>query len=172
MLATKISFINEMAIFVTYWSLDINQVRIGIEIDKRIGYQFIYPGYVDMEVVFPKDVSKALIKIADNHGYQSELIYLLKKLTTNKKMFYSRKIVDRFGKDLSGKKFMVQLLFKPGTDDMREPPSINLIRSIVENGGEMCFYDPKANKTTQFYLKDIKVEYHSNKYDVLEKVEL
>ena len=171
MLATKISFINEMANICEHVGADINQVRIGIGSDKRIGYQFIYPGCGYGGSCFPKDV-KALIKIADNHGYQSELIASVEKVNNKQKNVLFKKIVDRFGKDLSGKKFAVWgLSFKPGTDDMREAPSINLIRSIVENGGEIAAYDPKAIKQAKFYLKDIKVEYHSNKYDVLDKVD-
>ena len=125
-------------IFVKHVGADINQVRIGIGSDKRIGYQFIYPGCGYGGSCFPKDV-KALIKIADNHGYQSELIASVEKVNNKQKNVLFKKIVDRFGKDLSGKKFAVWgLSFKPGTDDMREFPSINLIRSIVENGGEIA----------------------------------
>lgn len=171
MLATKISFINEMANICEHVGADINQVRIGIGSDKRIGYQFIYPGCGYGGSCFPKDV-KALINIADNSGYKAELISSVEKVNNRQKNILFKKIVDRFGSELKEMKFAVWgLSFKPGTDDMREAPSINLIKSITQNSGKVAAYDPKAIDQAKFYLKDVDVEYHSDKYSALENVD-
>ena len=171
MLATKISFINEMANICEHVGADINQVRIGIGSDKRIGYQFIYPGCGYGGSCFPKDV-KALINIANNSGYKAELISSVEKVNKRQKNILFKKIINRFGSDLTGKKFAIWgLSFKPGTDDMREAPSINLIKSIIINGGQVASYDPKATDQAKFYLKGYDIEYHSNKYSALENVD-
>ena len=171
MLATKISFINEMANICEHVGADINQVRIGIGSDKRIGYQFIYPGCGYGGSCFPKDV-KALINIADNSGYTAQLISSVEKVNNHQKNILFKKVVQKFGKDLKGKRFAIWgLSFKPGTDDMREAPSINLINSIVENGGEVYAYDPKALEQATYYLKDIDVNYCSDKYSTLKNVD-
>ena len=171
MLATKISFINEMANICEHVGADINQVRIGIGSDKRIGYQFIYPGCGYGGSCFPKDV-KALINIADNSGYNAELISSVEKVNNRQKRILFKKIVDRFGTDLKGMKFAIWgLSFKPGTDDMREAPSINLIKSITESGGMVAAYDPKAIEQAKFYLDGIDLEYHIDKYTALESVD-
>lgn len=171
MLATKISFINEMANICEHVGADINQVRIGIGSDKRIGYQFIYPGCGYGGSCFPKDV-KALINIADNSGYTAQLISSVEKVNNHQKNILFKKVVQKFGKDLNGKRFAIWgLSFKPGTDDMREAPSINLINSIVENGGEVYAYDPKALEQARYYLKDIDVNYCSDKYSTLKNAD-
>ena len=171
MLATKISFINEMANICEHVGADINQVRIGIGSDKRIGYQFIYPGCGYGGSCFPKDV-KALINIADNSGYTAQLISSVEKVNNHQKNILFKKVVQKFGKDLKGKRFAIWgLSFKPGTDDMREAPSINLINSIVENGGEVYAYDPKALEQARYYLKDIDVNYCSDKYSTLKNAD-
>ena len=171
MLATKISFINEMANICEHVGADINQVRIGIGSDKRIGYQFIYPGCGYGGSCFPKDV-KALINIADNSGYSAKLISSVEKVNYHQKNILFKKVVQKFGKDLKGKRFAIWgLSFKPGTDDMREAPSINLINSIVENGGEIYAYDPKALEQAKYYLKDIDVNYCLDKYSTLKNAD-
>ena len=171
MLATKISFINEMANICEHVGADINQVRIGIGSDKRIGYQFIYPGCGYGGSCFPKDV-KALINIAHNSGYTAQLISSVEKVNNHQKNILFKKVVQKFGNDLKGKRFAIWgLSFKPGTDDMREAPSINLINSIVENGGEVYAYDPKASEQARYYLKDIDVNYCSDKYSALKNAD-
>lgn len=171
MLATKISFINEMANICEHVGADINQVRIGIGSDKRIGYQFIYPGCGYGGSCFPKDV-KALINIADNSGYTAQLISSVEKVNNHQKNILFKKVVQKFGKDLNGKRFAIWgLAFKPGTDDMREAPSINLINSLVENGGDVYVYDPKAIEQARYYLKDIDVNYCSDKYSTLKNAD-
>jgi len=167
MLATKISFINEMANICEHVGADINEVRIGIGSDKRIGYQFIYPGCGYGGSCFPKDV-KALINISESAGYSPELVGAVEKVNNNQKNILSKKLEQKFGKNLLGKTFAVWgLSFKPGTDDMREASSINLINYIVKNGGKVNTYDPKATEQAKFYLNDIKVNYCKNKYSAL-----
>ena len=171
MLATKISFINEMANICENVGADINQVRIGIGSDKRIGYQFIYPGCGYGGSCFPKDV-KALISIANDKGYSAELIKSVEDVNDRQKQVLFNKIVARFGDNLSGMKFGIWgLSFKPGTDDMREAPSINLIQSITNSGGDIIAYDPKAYEQAKFYLEGLNVIYCDNKYKALEDVD-
>ena len=167
MLATKISFINEIANICESVGADVNQVRTGIGSDKRIGYQFIYPGCGYGGSCFPKDV-QALVNIANDHGYNPELISSVERVNKAQKQVLFSKLVSQLGDDLKGKKIAVWgLSFKPETDDMREAPSINLIQSIVKAGGEVSAYDPKAMGEAKFYLKDTKVNYCNDKYSVL-----
>jgi len=167
MLATKISFINEIANICESVGADVNQVRTGIGSDKRIGYQFIYPGCGYGGSCFPKDV-QALVNIANDHGYNPELISSVELVNKAQKQVLFSKLVSQLGDNLEGKKIAVWgLSFKPETDDMREAPSINLIQSIVDAGGEVSAYDPKAMREAAFYLKDVEVNYCNDKYSVL-----
>ena len=171
MLATKISFINEMANICEHVGADINEVRIGIGSDNRIGYQFIYPGCGYGGSCFPKDV-KALVNIAQGSGYTPQLILSVEKVNDDQKNILFKKIVSRFGTDLHDKSFAIWgLSFKPGTNDMREAPSINLIKSILSAGGKVNAYDPKAIKQAKFYLKDLDVHYSSDKYESLKNAD-
>ena len=168
MLATKISFINEIANICESVGADVNHVRTGIGSDRRIGYQFIYPGCGYGGSCFPKDV-QALVNIANDHGYNPELISSVERVNKAQKQVLFSKLVSQFGDNLIGKKIAVWgLSFKPETDDMREAPSINLIQSIVTAGGEVSAYDPKAMDEAKFYLKDIKVNYCNDKYSAIE----
>ena len=171
MLATKISFINEIANICEYVGADVNQVRAGIGSDKRIGYQFIYPGCGYGGSCFPKDV-QALINIANDHGYNPSLISSVERVNKAQKEVLFSKLTSQFGGDLAGKSIAVWgLSFKPETDDMREAPSINLIKSIVSAGGSVNAYDPKAIKEAQFYLDGIPVNYFDDKYSALDNVD-
>ena len=169
MLATKISFMNEIANICEKVGADANQVRIGIGSDQRIGYSFIYPGVGYGGSCFPKDV-KALTKIAKENGYEPQLISAVEKVNDAQKVVISQKIVKRFGEDLTGLTFGIWgLAFKPGTDDMREAPSIYVIKELVKRGAKIKAFDPKAvNEAKEHYLKGLeKVEYVGFKYDVL-----
>lgn len=171
MLATKISFINEIANICEHVGANINQVRIGIGSDKRIGYDFIYPGCGYGGSCFPKDV-QALIKIAQDNGYDSELISAVERVNYTQKKILFKKLIDKLGEDLSRRKIAVWgLSFKPGTNDMREAPSIDLIKSIIDHGGRVNAYDPKAIEQAKLYLKDLEINYYNNKYDVLKGVD-
>ena len=169
MLATKISFMNEIANICEKVGADANQVRIGIGSDQRIGYSFIYPGAGYGGSCFPKDV-KALTKIAEENGYTAELITAVEQVNDAQKLVIAQKIVNRFGEDLTGFTFGIWgLAFKPGTDDMREAPSIYVIKELVKRGAQIKAYDPKAiNEAKEHYLKGVKnIEYLDSKYDVL-----
>ena len=169
MLATKISFINEIANICEKVGADANQVRIGIGSDQRIGYSFIYPGAGYGGSCFPKDV-KALTKIAKENGYNAQLITAVEDVNDAQKLVIAQKIIKRFGDDLSGFTFGIWgLAFKPGTDDMREAPSIYVIKELVKRGAQIKAYDPKAiNEAKEHYLKELKnIDYMDSKYDVL-----
>ena len=169
MLATKISFMNEIANICEKVGADVNQVRLGIGSDQRIGFSFIYPGVGYGGSCFPKDV-KALTKIAKENGYTAELITAVEQVNDAQKLVIAQKIVNRFGEDLTGFTFGIWgLAFKPGTDDMREAPSIYVIKELVKRGAKIKAYDPKAvSEAKEHYLKGVKnIEYLDSKYDVL-----
>ena len=173
MLATKISFMNEIANICERVGADANMVRIGIGSDERIGYSFIYPGCGYGGSCFPKDV-KALKKIAEEHHYTAKVISAVEEVNDAQKFVIAEKIVKRFGEDLTGKTFgLWGLAFKPGTDDMREAPSIYVVKELVKRGAKVKAYDPKAiEEAKAFYLKDEKgVEYTDSKYKVLENAD-
>tara|TARA_R110000787_G_scaffold35490_3_gene91137 strand:- start:279 stop:1604 length:1326 start_codon:yes stop_codon:yes gene_type:complete len=173
MLATKISFMNEIANICEKVGADVNNVRVGIGSDKRIGYGFIYPGSGYGGSCFPKDV-KALKKIAQEHNYDAELISAVENVNDRQKFVISTKVIERFGEDLSGKTFGIWgLAFKPGTDDMREAPAIYVIKELVKRGAKVIAYDPKAmEEAKHFYLKDVQhVSYVDSKYKVLKNAE-
>lgn len=173
MLATKISFMNEIANICELVGADVNQVRIGIGSDSRIGYSFIYPGSGYGGSCFPKDV-KALRKIAEEKGYKAELISSVENVNDRQKMVIANKVVKRFGENLSGKTFAIWgLAFKPETNDMREAPSIYIINDLVRRGAKINAYDPKSMKEAQsFYLKDVKnIAYFNSKYETLKNVD-
>jgi UDPglucose 6-dehydrogenase len=169
MLATKISFMNEIANICEKVGADANQVRIGIGSDQRIGYSFIYPGAGYGGSCFPKDV-KALTRIAKEHGYNAHLITAVENVNDAQKLVIANKIVNRFGESLNGFCFGIWgLAFKPGTDDMREAPAIYIIKELVKRGAQIKAYDPKAfNEAKEHYLKGINnIEYVASKYEVL-----
>ena len=169
MLATKISFMNEMANICESVNADVNMVRLGIGSDSRIGYSFIYPGCGYGGSCFPKDV-QALKKVAEEHGYKAELIDSVENVNNRQKFVISNKVIKRFGEDLSGMTFGVWgLSFKPGTDDMREAPAIFVIKELVKRGAKVKAYDPKAiHEAKDHYLKGVDgVSYETSKYDVV-----
>lgn len=173
MLATKISFMNEVANICELVGADVNKVRIGIGSDSRIGYSFIYPGSGYGGSCFPKDV-KALKKTAEEHGYTAQLIQSVEEVNNRQKFVIANKVVKRFGEDLSGKTFAVWgLAFKPETDDMREAPAIYIIKELVRRGAKIQAYDPKAMEEAQhFYLKDLEgVSYFDSKYETLKNAD-
>lgn len=171
MLATKISFINEIANICEQLGADVNQVRLGIGSDKRIGYHFIYPGCGYGGSCFPKDVN-ALIHLSKEAGYNPQLLNSVENVNRAQKNILCEKLSLKMGKDFTGKTFAVWgLAFKPGTDDMREAPSLNLIKYICDNGGKVNAYDPKAIQEAKKYLKDYDISYHENKYQALENID-
>ena len=169
MLATKISFMNEMANICERVGADINQVRHGIGSDSRIGYSFIYPGCGYGGSCFPKDV-QALAKTAKDFGYTPKILDAVEDVNYAQKRVISDKVIKRFGEDLNGKTFAVWgLAFKPETDDMREASSITIINELTKRGAKVNAYDPKAeHEAKTHYLKgNENIEYLSSKYDAL-----
>ncbi|MEQ6123463.1 UDP-glucose/GDP-mannose dehydrogenase family protein [Pseudotenacibaculum sp. MALMAid0570] len=170
MLATKISFINEIANLSEKVGADINKVRVGIGSDSRIGYKYIYPGIGYGGTCFPKDIA-ALIHLGKQNKYELELIKSVDEVNKRQKELFLEKIIKKFGKQLSGKKFTIWgLSFKPETDDMRKSPSIYLVNELVKMGAEVQVYDPKAmEQAKEYYFKDLKVYYATDKYDAVKE---
>ena len=169
MLATKISFMNEMANICERVGADVNKVRIGIGSDSRIGYSFIYPGCGYGGSCFPKDV-QALAKTSKNYGYTPRILDAVEAVNYAQKHVLVEKVVKRFGEDLSGKTFAVWgLAFKPETDDMREASAITIITELTKRGAQIKAYDPKArHEAESHYLKgNNSVSYVDSKYDAL-----
>ena len=169
MLATKISFMNEIAGICERVGADVNKVRRGIGSDSRIGYSFIYPGCGYGGSCFPKDV-QALIRTSKEYAYEPRILSAVETVNERQKLVLPEKIVRRFGEDLSGKRFAVWgLSFKPDTDDMRESPAITVIRELVRRGAVITAYDPKAvGEARACYLRDVpEVSYVESKYEAL-----
>lgn len=166
MLATKISFMNDIANLCEIMGADVNMVRKGIGSDARIGTKFIYPGIGYGGSCFPKDV-KALIKTAKQNGYDMQILNAVESVNENQKSVLFNKITSHFGKDLKGKIFaMWGLSFKPKTDDMREAPSLVLIDKILHAGGKVIAYDPVAIHEAQKFIGD-KISYATDDYEAL-----
>ncbi len=172
MLATKISFINEMANICEKVGADVNKVRVGIGSDSRIGYNFIYPGIGYGGICFPKDIS-ALIQIGKQNGYEPKLISSVEKINKEQKELFFQKITKHFGDDLSEKVIAVWgLAFKPETDDIREAPSMYIISELMKRKAKVKVYDPKAMiEAENKYLKNTDVYFGKDKYDALKKAD-
>ncbi|MDR3347954.1 MAG: UDP-glucose/GDP-mannose dehydrogenase family protein [Helicobacteraceae bacterium] len=166
MLATKISFINEIAAICEKVGADVNKVRVGIGSDRRIGYSFIYPGCGYGGSCFPKDV-KALEKTALENGVTPRLISAVELVNARQKTVLEEKIVARFGGELGGLRFAIWgLSFKPETDDMRQAPSVTLIEALLKRGASVSAYDPKAMTEARRHCGNT-IDYAANKYDAL-----
>ena len=167
MLATKISFMNDMANLCELVGADINMVRKGIGSDARIGKKFIYAGVGYGGSCFPKDV-KAIVNTAKEYKYQLRVLEAVDQVNEDQKHVMVQKVKKHFGHDLTGKKFAVWgLSFKPNTDDMRDAPSIVIINELVKAGAAVSVYDPIAMEQAQkFYIGD-KATYTQNAYDTL-----
>ncbi len=170
MLATKISFINEIANLCELLGADIDSVRKGIGSDKRIGPYFIYPGTGYGGSCFPKDV-KALIQVAKENKFSLEILKAVENVNLLQKETLFKKAMSHFKNDINGKKFVVWgLAFKPNTDDMREAPSIVLINLLLKHGAEVIAYDPVANETAKEYLQN-SIQYAETPYQALENAD-
>ncbi|KYG76217.1 UDPglucose 6-dehydrogenase [Roseivirga ehrenbergii] len=166
MLATKISFMNDIANLCEIMGADVNMVRKGIGSDNRIGNKFIYPGVGYGGSCFPKDV-KALIKTAEDNGYTMSVLKAVEEVNERQKSVMVTKVKSHFGSDLKGKTFAVWgLSFKPKTDDMREAPSIVIINALLEMGAKVKAYDPIAMEEAKHDLKDT-ITYAKDEYDTL-----
>lgn len=144
MLAARISFMNEMANLCDKLGVDVESVRLGVGADRRIGYSFIYPGCGYGGSCLPKDV-RALITLAEEQAYDPLVLRAVDRRNALQKQVLFEKITRRFGKDLSGHRFAIWgLSFKPETDDLREAPSLELLRQLIEAGAQIKAYDPIA----------------------------
>ena len=149
MLATKISFMNEIANLAERLGADVEKVRMGIGSDSRIGYSFIYPGCGYGGSCFPKDV-QALIRTAEQIGYTPKILQAVEEVNYAQKQKLPEFVIRHFGQDLKGKTFALWgLSFKPNTDDMREASSRVLIEALWERGAQVQAYDPEAMDETQ-----------------------
>lgn len=166
MLATRISFMNDIANLCELVGADVNMVRSGIGSDTRIGRKFLYPGIGYGGSCFPKDV-KALIKTGDERGYGMEVLKAVELVNDRQKGVLFGKIRKHYNNDLKGKRFGVWgLAFKPATDDMREAPSLVLIDQLLEAGAVVRAYDPEAMDECRRKIGD-RIEYARNMYDAL-----
>ncbi|MBR4694626.1 MAG: UDP-glucose/GDP-mannose dehydrogenase family protein [Selenomonadaceae bacterium] len=173
MLATKISFMNEIAGLCERTGADVNKVRRGIGSDSRIGYSFIYPGCGYGGSCFPKDV-QALISTGMDCGYEPHILKAVEQVNRQQKLVLPEKICRRFGGNLSGRHFAVWgLSFKPDTDDMRESPAIAIIGELLRQGATVTAYDPKAvEEARNVYFKDVAgISYAESKYEALKRAD-
>ncbi len=166
MLATRISFMNDIANLCEILGADINQVRNGIGSDPRIGNKFLYAGIGYGGACFPKDV-KALMNTGVQHGHPLRMLEVVEEVNNRQKLVLFKKLFALMNEDLKGKKIAVWgLSFKPQTDDMREAPSILIINELVKAGAEVKAYDPVAIKEVHKYI-DVPVTYTEDEYAAL-----
>ncbi|MDG1006114.1 MAG: UDP-glucose/GDP-mannose dehydrogenase family protein [Schleiferiaceae bacterium] len=167
MLATKISFMNDIALLCEVMGADVNQVRKGIGSDPRIGHKFIYPGIGYGGSCFPKDV-KALVRAGEENGHALRILQAVEDVNDDQKQVMVKKVMAQFGQDLTGKHFaMWGLSFKPETDDMREAPSVVIANALLEAGATVAAYDPVATEEAKHQLGD-RITYANDAYAALE----
>ncbi|MCX6195625.1 MAG: UDP-glucose/GDP-mannose dehydrogenase family protein [Flavobacteriia bacterium] len=165
-LATKITFMNELANFCELVGADVDQVRIGIGSDTRIGKRFLFPGIGYGGSCFPKDV-KALVKSGEDFNFKFEILSAVLKVNQEQKTILFPKIKNFFRGDLSGKKIAVWgLSFKPDTDDIREAPALFMIEALLDAGANISAYDPEALPNVKNSL-GAKIDYANDEYSAL-----
>ncbi|MCB0836812.1 MAG: UDP-glucose/GDP-mannose dehydrogenase family protein [Bacteroidetes bacterium] len=163
-LATKISFMNEIANLCERVGADVDNVRKGIGTDSRIGRRFLFPGVGYGGSCFPKDVS-ALYKTSQAYDYGFSILDAVMKVNEAQKHILVEKMISVYGDDLSGKTFGVWgLAFKPNTDDIREAPALVIIKRLLEMGAKVKAYDPEAMESVQTYYPELDIEYVDNQY--------
>ena len=166
MLATKISFMNDIANLCELTGADVNMVRKGIGSDPRIGNKFIYPGIGYGGSCFPKDI-KALIHTAGKYNYDLRLLKAVEAINNDQKLTLFNKIMNSFSDNISGKTIAIWgLSFKPQTDDIRDAPSVVLIKKLLESGAKIKTYDPAA-KNEAFKLFGNSISYYDDQYEAL-----
>lgn len=176
MLATRISFMNEMAVLCERLGVDIENVRVGIGSDARIGKPFLNAGCGYGGSCFPKDVS-ALVKMAETVDFEPLILNAVESRNYHQKRLLPEKLVKHFGEDLSGLTFAVWgLAFKPGTDDMREASSLVLIEDIIKRGGKVKAYDPAAMEVAKAevpaeWLDSGKLTLTEHQYDAVKEAD-
>ncbi len=166
MLATRISFMNELARLCERVGADINWVRKGIGSDPRIGPKFLYAGIGYGGSCFPKDV-KALIKTGEENGVDLSIIKAVENVNNTQKKILVQKVLNHYNGQIKGKIFSIWgLSFKPNTDDMREAPAIDIINGLLEHGAQVKAYDPVATENAKKIFGD-KIEYCADQYEAL-----
>jgi len=166
-LATKISFMNEIAQLCERLGADVDMIRRGIGSDDRIGKRFLFPGIGYGGSCFPKDV-KALVKSSNEVNYDFKILKSVMEVNESQKLSLLPKIKKYFGGNIKGKRFSLWgLAFKPNTDDIREAPALDIISALLEEGASLCVYDPEAMNNVKNLLGD-KVMYADNQYDCLQ----
>ena len=164
MLATKISFMNEVALMCDEFGVDVENVRRGIGSDPRIGPSFIYPGCGYGGSCFPKDV-RAMINMAESAGLRDTIFDAVERRNEKQQMTLVDKIVESFGSDLSGKTFALWgLAFKPETDDIRGAPAITIARALCQRGAQVKAFDPQAIETSKKALEGMNVSFVEDPY--------
>ena len=165
MLATKISFMNDIANLCERVGANASMVRKGIGSDPRIGSKFIYPGVGYGGSCFPKDV-KAIIHTAKNFGYELKVLQAVEEVNENQKQVIVNKVISQFGNDLKGMTFAIWgMSFKPNTDDMREAPALVIIDQLISLGAKVKVFDPVAMQEARNHYLGEKVEYAKDGYD-------
>lgn len=165
-LATKISFMNEVAQLCERLGADVDMVRRGIGSDERIGRRFLFPGIGYGGSCFPKDV-QALVHSSWEVGYDFKILDAVIDVNERQKVHLVSKIKNYFKDDLQGKHFALWgLAFKPNTDDIREAPALYIIEELIKAGASVCAYDPEATENVKGLLAD-KIAYAENQYDAL-----
>jgi UDPglucose 6-dehydrogenase len=166
-LATKITFMNEIANFCEKVGADVDKVRAGMGTDTRIGKRFLFPGIGYGGSCFPKDV-QALAKSGSKYGYKFEILDSVLGVNDRQKLRLIEKVKDYFGSDLSGKTFALWgLAFKPDTDDIREAPALYMIRELLNMGAKIKAFDPEAMDNVKAQYRE-NISYEENMYDALE----
>ena len=169
-LATRISFMNEIANLCEKLGANVDMVRKGMGSDSRIGKRFLFPGIGYGGSCFPKDV-QALAKSASDNNYEFRILNAVMTVNNKQKLILADKIKSELGADLNGKKIAVWgLAFKPNTDDIREAPSLYIIDSLLEAGAEISAFDPEANSNVAKVFGD-RIKLESNQYDVLQNAD-
>lgn len=165
-LAMRITYMNELANFCEVVGANVDLVRKGMGTDTRIGKRFLFPGIGYGGSCFPKDVN-ALIKTSAENKANMRILEVVDQVNKRQKLVIVDKILKYFNGDIKGKHFAVWgLAFKPNTDDMREAPSVVIIKKLLELGASVTAYDPAAVESAKFYLKD-SIQYSENEYDAL-----
>ena len=166
-LATKITFMNDLARFCEKVGANIDLIRFGMGADDRIGKKFLLAGIGYGGSCFPKDVN-ALIKTSEDFGAKLSILSEVDRINKTQRKYFFEKITGHFNGDLKGKTFAVWgLAFKPDTDDMREAPSVTVIEMLLKAGATVKAYDPVASENAKFYLQD-RIAYCPDKYEALQ----
>ncbi|MDI6802682.1 MAG: UDP-glucose/GDP-mannose dehydrogenase family protein [Bacteroidota bacterium] len=170
LLATKVTFMNEIANICERVGADVKNVRLGVGSDERIGYQFLFPGVGYGGSCFPKDIA-ALVKTSSDYGYRFQILKSVEGVNREQKKLIVKKLLKYFNNNIKGKTIAVWgLSFKPNTDDMREAPSITIINELLKRGVKVQAHDPVALHEAKRIFGN-KIKYFENNYDALKNAE-